>query len=75
MTKVVNRLSDKIVERLVPRTTATACQGPQNGWFQFCRCDGPCDPPLGTCKQLWKWCDVCAGITSCSPCDYVMGSC
>lgn len=72
MTTALNKLSDRLVQRLVPKTTATACMGPQAGWWRICYCSNPNSCPAH-CRVIYQWCDVCAGITSCTGCDYDFG--
>jgi hypothetical protein len=66
---LIRKLSDKLVERLVPKTSAKACVGPTAGFFKPCYCID------GTCSWLSRWCDICGGITACGRCEWIEGNC
>lgn len=72
MTNVLNKFSDKLVQRLVPKTNATACVSPEASWYEYCGCGW--DPSLGW-RHRWKECSVCGGVTGCSKCIYATNPC
>lgn len=70
MKTLAGKLSDSLVGRLVPKTTATACMGPTATWLEDCFCGGQ------TCQWRARLCTNCGGITSCEAgCYHLNGPC
>jgi hypothetical protein len=76
MRRVLTRLGDGLLERLVPKTTATAYQGSgtQRAWFEACYCaDAGSPPPYNSypCQWVGKICDS----STCTACYWISGWC
>ena len=73
MTGVLGRLGDRLLARLVPKTVASACEGPSAkvDWFQACYCGDPGTPY--NCRWVGKICSTCGGITGCGKCGEAIG--
>lgn len=64
MTKLLNKAADKVLGRLVPRSTARA----DSSWNAWC---GGCtwDKQLQRYIRNFKTCHVVGGLSTCSPCN------
>ncbi|WP_460532302.1 hypothetical protein [Flindersiella endophytica] len=78
MRGVITSLGDRLLERLVPKTKATAYQGsaaiPAAG-YRRCYCGDIGSPPPGSsypCSWIEKYCD---NSGSCTPCFFIGGNC
>lgn len=70
---VITRLGDRLLERLVPKTTARAYEraGALPAGYRRCYCGDAGSPPPGSsypCKWIEKWCDDSG---SCTPCFFI----
>ena len=77
MLGVVSRLGDRLLERLVPKTTASAAEGAsaEAAWFVACYCGDAGSPYPGylfPCRWIGKACDS-GGCTACG--TYIGGNC
>ncbi|MCX4818596.1 hypothetical protein OG883_01470 [Streptomyces sp. NBC_01142] len=63
MSSLVKRLGDQMLERLVPSADATA----DTSFYDFCHCSYK--------KKYYRLCHVVGGMSSCSNCTYVRGTC
>lgn len=71
MVGVVSRLGDRLLQRLVPKTTASACEGAsaQAEWWEPCFCgDWNSAYP---CQVYGRICGTCAGTSYCTTCNIV----
>ena len=77
MFDVVSRLSDRLLQRLVPKTTATACVGVQASWTQHCYCADRGSPePYDKYPNHWisQYCITCGGSAYCGDCNIIEGA-
>jgi hypothetical protein len=78
MLGVVSRLGDRLLQKLVPKTTASACgdASVQAEWFVACYCGDIGSPPPGNsfpCRWIGKICGTCGGTSYCGKCGEAVG--
>lgn len=56
MVKIVRKAADRMLERLVPKATASAAT-----YYVFCYCDGP-EGLYKNCSATGSWCTECIYI-------------
>jgi hypothetical protein len=68
MIGAVTRLGDRLLERLVPKAAAAACEGAsaQAEWFVACWCGD--HNSIAPCRWFGYICTTCGGTTHCGSC-------
>ena len=70
---VLGKLGDRLLNRLVPKTVARACEaGTMATWTEFCWCKKP--HGYNESRKIYKVCDNCGG-TQCSACTLIGSPC
>ncbi|MEV6398450.1 hypothetical protein AB0M39_27345 [Streptomyces sp. NPDC051907] len=63
MSRLITRLGDRVLERLVPAADAQA----DTSYYRYCYCRNV--------RAYYRLCHVVGGTSSCSGCTYARGEC